>query len=215
MPLIQCLPGPTETTVGGDTYVFTLDRERRAVAQVHNLVHVQCLLAVVHYKEVEPLAEPKPPAVPADIVVPPPPTATVIPAPLIPAPVPVVPPAPAVLTADERAALYGGVVNPPVSEIPPPAKPPIEPPETNPPAEPPPAAEPPAPDNLELIGGVGPSVAAKLNGAGITTFAQIVALDATAIEKLNTDLDLRGSIVRNDWIGQAKELIAEKAQQQE
>lgn len=55
MALIQCLPGPTETNVGGETYSFVYDRERRAVAEVHNLVHVQCLLSVEHYIQVQPL----------------------------------------------------------------------------------------------------------------------------------------------------------------
>lgn len=37
------------------------------------------------------------------------------------------------------------------------------------------AAEPPAPDDLEVINGIGPVIARRLNGAGIFTFEQLAA----------------------------------------
>lgn len=55
MALIECKLGPTQTSVGGQSYVFAHDRARRAVAQVHDLVHIRCFLSVQHYIEVQPL----------------------------------------------------------------------------------------------------------------------------------------------------------------
>ncbi|PHR61400.1 MAG: 30S ribosomal protein S2 [Robiginitomaculum sp.] len=76
------------------------------------------------------------------------------------------------------------------------------------------AAEPvvaaPKADDISLIDGVGPTYEKKLVEAGITTFAQIAALDATAIATLNDALDLKGKIVSGEWVEQAKELIAGK-----
>ena len=67
MNLIQCLLGPRETQVGGQTYNFQFDREQRAVAEVYNLVHLQCFLSVEHYIAVQPLPilQVQIPAVPA------------------------------------------------------------------------------------------------------------------------------------------------------
>ncbi len=57
MPLIECTHGPAETPVGGHVYNFQRDRGGRYVAEVHDLTHIMCLLSVVHYREVEPLAD--------------------------------------------------------------------------------------------------------------------------------------------------------------
>jgi predicted flap endonuclease-1-like 5' DNA nuclease len=56
--LIQCLLGPRETQAGGQTYNFSNDEHRRAVCEVHNLVHVQVFLSVQHYIVAEPLPIP-------------------------------------------------------------------------------------------------------------------------------------------------------------
>ncbi|OUD10874.1 50S ribosomal protein L21 [Marivivens niveibacter] len=52
-------------------------------------------------------------------------------------------------------------------------------------------------DDLTTINGVGPAAAKKLNDAGITTFAQLAAVDAESFE---------GAKVKAEWVEQAKEL---------
>ncbi|MDU8913138.1 50S ribosomal protein L21 [Aestuariicoccus sp. MJ-SS9] len=52
-------------------------------------------------------------------------------------------------------------------------------------------------DDLTQITGVGPAAAKKLNEAGITTFAQLAAIDADTFE---------GPKVKPEWVEQAKEL---------
>ena len=51
-------------------------------------------------------------------------------------------------------------------------------------------------DDLTALNGVGPAAAKKLNEAGITTFAQLAAVDG----------DVEGVKVKPEWIEQAKEL---------
>jgi ribosomal protein L21 len=52
-------------------------------------------------------------------------------------------------------------------------------------------------DDLTAINGVGPAAAKKLNEAGITTFAQLAAVDADAFDAVK---------VKPEWVEQAKEL---------
>ena len=63
-------------------------------------------------------------------------------------------------------------------------------------------------DDLSLIGGVGPVLVKKLNDLGITTFAQIAAFTPEQIAEVDEKLSFKGRIEREDWIGQAKELMA-------
>lgn len=65
-------------------------------------------------------------------------------------------------------------------------------------------------DDVTLIGGVGPVLKKKLEAAGYGTLASIAALDADAIAKLDAELKLGGRIERDEWIEQAKELMAGK-----
>lgn len=65
-------------------------------------------------------------------------------------------------------------------------------------------------DDISLIGGVGPVLKKKLEGAGYGTLASIAALDADAIARLDTELKLGGRIDRDEWVEQAKELMAGK-----
>lgn len=51
MPLIQCLSGPTTTTVGNENYVFARDGHGRAVCKIPNLRHVAILVGLELYKE--------------------------------------------------------------------------------------------------------------------------------------------------------------------
>jgi large subunit ribosomal protein L21 len=65
-------------------------------------------------------------------------------------------------------------------------------------------------DDVEIIGGVGPALKKKLAGAGITTLTQIAAMSAAEMAKVDEDLKLGGRTDREEWIEQAKELLAGK-----
>jgi large subunit ribosomal protein L21 len=65
-------------------------------------------------------------------------------------------------------------------------------------------------DDISLIGGVGPVLKKKLEAAGYGSLASIAALDADGIAKLDADLKLGGRIERDEWVEQAKDLIAGK-----
>ncbi len=76
-------------------------------------------------------------------------------------------------------------------------------------AEPAPAEEG-GEDDLSLLSGVGPALHKKLREGGITRFAQIAELDEAAAKELDERLKLGGRILREEWIEQAKELMAGK-----
>ncbi len=61
-------------------------------------------------------------------------------------------------------------------------------------------------DDLSQISGVGPVIVGKLNGAGITTFAQIAAWTDADVEEIEEKLSFKGRVGREDWIAQATEL---------
>ncbi len=65
-------------------------------------------------------------------------------------------------------------------------------------------------DDVSLIGGVGPKLKEKLEGYGITSLKQIAEMDAAAITKMDDELELRGRAEREEWVEQAKELLAGK-----
>jgi large subunit ribosomal protein L21 len=65
-------------------------------------------------------------------------------------------------------------------------------------------------DDITLIGGVGPAIRKKLEAAGITSLKQIAAMDGAALEKLDDNLKLGGRTAREEWVEQAKELLAGK-----
>ena len=65
-------------------------------------------------------------------------------------------------------------------------------------------------DDVTIIGGVGPALAKKLAGAGVTSLTQIAAMDEEAMAKLDDELKLGGRTVREEWVEQAKELLAGK-----
>lgn len=58
-------------------------------------------------------------------------------------------------------------------------------------AEPVPAAPPAAPDDLAVIEGIGPKIAALLQGAGISTFAELAETEPARLEALLREADLR------------------------
>ncbi len=65
-------------------------------------------------------------------------------------------------------------------------------------------------DDLTLIAGVGPVIAKKLEGLGITTWKQIAALTPTKVAEIDEQLNFKGRIEREEWIEQAKDLAAGK-----
>lgn len=65
-------------------------------------------------------------------------------------------------------------------------------------------------DDVSLIGGVGPALTKKLAGAGVTSLKQIADMDDAAIAKLDETLKLGGRTIREEWVEQAKELVAGK-----
>jgi len=65
-------------------------------------------------------------------------------------------------------------------------------------------------DDVSLISGVGPVLKDKLAEAGITSLKQIATLKKKDAAKLDEELSLGGRIEREEWIVQAKELLAGK-----
>jgi large subunit ribosomal protein L21 len=65
-------------------------------------------------------------------------------------------------------------------------------------------------DDVEIIGGVGPALKKKLAAAGVNTLTQIAAMSAADMAKVDADLKLGGRTEREEWIEQAKELLAGK-----
>jgi large subunit ribosomal protein L21 len=64
--------------------------------------------------------------------------------------------------------------------------------------------------NLSLISGIGPTIEKKLRAAGIQTWSEIAAWTAEDEAKWDKELALRGRAKREEWIEQAKELLAGK-----
>jgi large subunit ribosomal protein L21 len=64
--------------------------------------------------------------------------------------------------------------------------------------------------NLSLIAGIGPTIEKKLRAAGVTTWTQISKWTEADVEKWNTELKLGGRATREEWVEQAKELLAGK-----
>jgi large subunit ribosomal protein L21 len=93
-----------------------------------------------------------------------------------------------------------------------PAEPELEAPkvEDAPVAEAPEAAAPTAGDDLKKLSGVGPVLEKKLHAVGVTSFDQVAAWTAEDVARIDAELNFKGRIEREDWIGQAKQFIAER-----
>jgi large subunit ribosomal protein L21 len=65
-------------------------------------------------------------------------------------------------------------------------------------------------DDITIIGGVGPALKKKLEAAGVTSLKQIAAMSAAEMAVLDNELKLGGRTEREEWIEQAKELLAGK-----
>jgi large subunit ribosomal protein L19 len=68
-----------------------------------------------------------------------------------------------------------------------------------------------APDDVSHIAGIGPKVKEQLAAEGITTLAQIAALDDGAIFALDEKLGLKGKTKKEKWIKQAQDKLAKQA----
>ncbi len=64
--------------------------------------------------------------------------------------------------------------------------------------------------NLSLIAGIGPTIEKKLRAAGVQTWNEIAAWTADDVAKWDAELALRGRATREEWVEQAKELLAGK-----
>jgi large subunit ribosomal protein L21 len=65
-------------------------------------------------------------------------------------------------------------------------------------------------DDVSLIGGVGPKLKEKLAGYGVTSLKQIADMSDADVAKMDEALDLKGRAARDEWVEQAKELVAGK-----
>lgn len=65
-------------------------------------------------------------------------------------------------------------------------------------------------DDLTRLSGVGPKLAEKLQGAGVTSFAQIAAWTEEDVADFDEKLSFKGRIEREGWVEQARALAAEK-----
>ncbi|MEM9765279.1 MAG: NADH-quinone oxidoreductase subunit E [Pseudomonadota bacterium] len=61
-------------------------------------------------------------------------------------------------------------------------------------------------DDLQKLKGVGPKLEGVLHGLGVYTFAQIASWGPDEIAWVDTRLNFKGRIERDDWVGQAKAL---------
>ncbi|MEL6257500.1 MAG: 50S ribosomal protein L21 [Pseudomonadota bacterium] len=61
-------------------------------------------------------------------------------------------------------------------------------------------------DDLTKMKGLGKVMAEKLAAEGVTTYAQIAALDADAITALEEKIGAAGKFEKNEWVAQATEL---------
>lgn len=65
-------------------------------------------------------------------------------------------------------------------------------------------------DDISLIGGIGPKFQKGLKDLGVTTLAQIAAWTEADVARIETELNASGRIAREEWIEQARELMAGK-----
>ncbi|HEX5630556.1 MAG TPA: helix-hairpin-helix domain-containing protein, partial [Acidimicrobiia bacterium] len=71
-------------------------------------------------------------------------------------------------------------------------------------------AAPPTPDDVTLVKGVGPKIAAILAAEGITSLRQIAAFTESDISRIGPLLPVYpGRIVADRWVEQARQLIAD------
>ncbi len=64
-----------------------------------------------------------------------------------------------------------------------------------------------AADDLTQINGIGPVIVEKLGRIGITSFEQIANFTDADIERIEDELEFKGRIERDDWVGQAQKFL--------
>ncbi len=72
-------------------------------------------------------------------------------------------------------------------------------------------APPGEPDDLKKITGIGPALEQRLRDLGVTKIEQIANFTDEDIENVDTVLNFKGRIQRDDWLGQARALMSETA----
>jgi large subunit ribosomal protein L21 len=65
-------------------------------------------------------------------------------------------------------------------------------------------------DDLTQIAGIGPVIATKLQGLGYTRLQQIADLTPDQVAEIGEELKFKGRIEREEWIEQARDLVAGK-----
>ena len=65
-------------------------------------------------------------------------------------------------------------------------------------------------DDVALIDGVGPKISKQLACEGIVSLSQIAAMTPLSLAALDSKLGFKGRTAREEWIEQAKELLAGK-----
>lgn len=65
-------------------------------------------------------------------------------------------------------------------------------------------------DDISLIGGIGPKMEQGMRELGYNTFASIAAMTDAEVTKAEEHLKQKGRITREEWVEQAKELMAGK-----
>lgn len=64
-------------------------------------------------------------------------------------------------------------------------------------------------DDLKRISGIGPVMERHLNELGVVSFAQLAAFSEEDVARVDAALeDFHGRIVRDNWVGQAREIVA-------
>jgi len=64
--------------------------------------------------------------------------------------------------------------------------------------------------NLSLISGIGPTIEKKLRSAGVQSWSEIASWSEADVARYDAELSLQGRPTRDEWIQQAKDLIAGK-----
>ena len=70
------------------------------------------------------------------------------------------------------------------------------------------------PDDLTVIGGIGPKIQELLNEMGIWHYDQIAAWSRENIEWVDRELNFSGRIIREGWVEQAAILAGDMAEEE-
>ena len=65
-------------------------------------------------------------------------------------------------------------------------------------------------DDIELIDGIGATIAKRMKSKGVNSLAKIAAMSVAELDKLGETINAKSRPVREEWQVQARELIAGK-----